>query len=707
MNDACPIPQPAELGPGSPVRLGTHAVAGGVDVAVFSENAALIDLCLFDAAGTEIAQLPLPERTGDIWHGHVPGIGPGQRYGLRAHGAYAPERGHRFNPNKLLLDPYARALDGAVTEAEALYGYDRRSPEGDLSFDARDSAPFVPRAVVTAPPTPHHRLPRPRTAWGDTVLYEAHLKGLTAAMPGVPAEIAGTWDALAHDAVIERLTTLGITALELLPVHEMLDDAFLRARGLANYWGYNTLAFFAPARRYLGPAGEAGIHAAVDRLHAAGIEVILDVVYNHTCEGDGLGPTLSFRGLDNRAYYRLMPHGPRAHINDTGCGNTVNVAHPAVLRLVMDSLRHWVQHYGVDGFRFDLATTLAREEAGFDPRGGFLDALMQDPVLASVKLIMEPWDIGPGGYRLGGFPPGTAEWNDRFRDDVRRFWAGERGTAPGLASRLLGSADVFDRHGRPPWSSVNFVTAHDGFTLADLTAYAEKHNEPNGEGNRDGHGENHSDNLGVEGPTRDPAILAARALRRRNLMATLVLSQGTPMLLAGDEAANSQAGNNNAYCQDNQIGWIDWQAPEGAGLAAFLRRLLALRRDEPVLRQARFLHAQTRAADAAPDVAWQALGGGAPDWGDQGLAALAVRLRGSAEAAPSAGVPGDLLIAVNRTRRPQPLALPAADAPWHRRLDTAAPEAATSREGATATLAPNSVAVFTPYERLDSATVEG
>ncbi|MEM6972389.1 MAG: glycogen debranching protein GlgX [Pseudomonadota bacterium] len=684
---------PADLGPGSPARLGAHIVPGGVDFAVFSANAAKLEVCLFEPGGSEQVRLPLPERTGAIWHGHVPGIGAGQLYGLRAHGAYQPERGARFNPNKLLVDPYATRLAGRVTEAEALYGYDRRHATRDLSFDARDSAPFVPKAVVigTDDTGARARPPRPRHRWDQTVIYEAHLKGLTATMPGVPSGVAGTWEALGHDRVIAHLERLGITALELLPVHAMIDDAFLIEKNLANYWGYNTLSYFAPAKRYLGPAGEAGIIAAVDRLHEAGIEVILDVVYNHTAEGGAIGPTLSFRGLDNASYYRLMPGDQRRYVDDTGCGNTLNLANPFVLRLVMDSLRHWVTHYGIDGFRFDLATTLAREPGGFDPTGGFLDALMQDPVLADVKLIMEPWDIGPGGYQLGNWPAGTAEWNDRFRDDVRRFWRGDAGTAPSLAPRLLGSADIFERGGRPPFSSINFVTAHDGFTLADLTAYATKHNEANGEGNRDGHGENLSDNHGHEGPTDDAAIRAARAQRRRNLMATLMFSQGTPMLLAGDEVTNSQGGNNNAYCQDNSTGWITWpdeqpfaeerreaDRAEALAMLAFAARLIRLRRAHPVLRQTRFLHGHVRAADGCPDVEWLGALDGAPRWDDPGLDVIGLHLRGAAEAPAStaeASDEDDVVIAINRGALPVTFRLPAAPhgLAWWCELDTADP----------------------------------
>ncbi|MEM8819102.1 MAG: glycogen debranching protein GlgX [Pseudomonadota bacterium] len=697
---ASPVtPTEADLGPGSPARLGVHLVGDGANVAVFSENAARIDLCLFDPDGTETAQLPLPEQTGPVWHGHIPGLAEGQLYGLRAHGAYAPERGHRFNHHKLLVDPYARRLAGRVVEADALYAHDQRDPEGDLSFDARDSAPFVPKGVITTAGEYAHRPPRPRRPWGETVIYEAHLKGLTRLMPGIPPGVAGTWEALGQDAVIAHLTRLGITAIELLPVQAFVDDAFLLNRGLRNYWGYNTLAFFAPAPRYLGPSGEAGVLAAIDRLHEAGIEVILDVVYNHTAEGGAMGPTLSFRGLDNASYYRLMPDDPRAYVNDTGCGNTVNAAHPFVLRMVLDSLRHWVEHYRIDGFRFDLATSLAREPAGFDPEGGFLDALRQDPVLADVKLIMEPWDIGPGGYQLGQFPPGMAEWSDRYRDDVRRFWRGDEGATSAVAARLLGSADIFERAGRPAWSSVNLITAHDGFTLADLTAFNGKHNQANGEKNRDGHGANYSDNMGAEGETEDAKINAARARRRRALLATMFLSQGTPMLLAGDELANGQGGNNNAYCQDNVTGWIDWDSHDETladAVAAFAR----LRRALPVLRQTRFLHGQIRAEDEAPDVVWQSLDGGTPAWDDPALSGFALRIRGAAEAPAGAKVEGDALIAVSRAAKEATLKLPTPPhgSIWVRVLDTAVDpvDAETEEAGEVAVIEAGSIVVFVP-----------
>ncbi|MBK0397839.1 glycogen debranching protein GlgX [Limibaculum sp. M0105] len=666
-------PAPAEIRAGSPDRLGAHLTGEGVNFAVFSANAAQIEVCLFDTEGRETARAALPERTGDIWHGEIPGLSAGTLYGLRAHGAYAPERGLRFNAHKLLIDPYTRALSGRFVESDAIYGYDRRAPGADLTFDTRDSAPFVPKCVVVppeaAPPPP------PRRDWGETLIYEAHLKGLTKRFPGLDPELAGTWEALGQPRVIEHLLRLGVTAIELLPVQALRDEGFLIERGLTNYWGYNSIGYFAPEPRYMGPRGREGMRATIAALHGAGIEVILDVVLNHSAEGDHTGPTLSFRGLDNRSYYRLQPGRARFNIDDTGCGNTLDLSNPMVARMALDSLRHWVTDWGVDGFRFDLATTLAREAGGFDPMGGFLDALRQDPVLAGVKLVAEPWDVGPGGYRLGGFPPPFAEWNDRFRDDVRRFWRGDDHAAPDLAARLMGSAEIFDRAGRRSWSSVNYVASHDGFTLADLTTYARRHNEANAEGNRDGHAENFSDNCGTEGPADVAGILLRRARRMRNLLATLFLSQGTPMLLAGDEVGNSQWGNNNAYCQDNGIGWVDWGGADEA-LLRFVARLSAVRRAHPVLRQTRFLHGGTRDEDGAPDVEWQDLAGGALNWRNPRLRGFCLRLRGAAEAPPSARVAGDVLIAVNGTTQAASLAMPAAPdgMRWMRVIDTARPE---------------------------------
>lgn len=667
-----------EILAGSFSRLGAHCDGEGVNFAVFSENAARIELCLFDAQGTETHRVDLPERSGPVWHGYVPGLAPGCRYGYRAHGVYAPERGHRFNPNKLLIDPYARALEGAFVQSDALYGFDIRAPEEDLSFDGRDSAPFVPKSVVLASDgAPERRSdlgPRPRTPWVDSVIYEAHIKGLTQRFEAVDEPLRGTYDALGHPAVVAHLKALGVTAVELLPIQAILDEGFLADKGMVNYWGYNPINYFVADSRYAGPGGVTAFRDSVRRLHDAGIEVLLDVVYNHTAEADQRGPTVSYRGLDNGAYYRLQSGRPRFYADDTGCGNSLRTAHPFVGRLVLDSLRYWVEELGIDGFRFDLATALGREDNGFDPGAGLLDAMTQDPVLCGIKLIAEPWDIGPGGYRLGGFPFPFAEWNDRYRDDVRKFWRGDDRGPHGLAARLLGSAELFDKGGRAAWSSVNLITAHDGFTLADVTAYNEKHNDANQEDNRDGHEANYSDNCGVEGPSDDPAIIARRARRQRNMLTTLFVSQGTPMLLAGDEIANSQGGNNNAYCQDNEIGWIDWPGAD-AELLEFVRRLTELRRAHPALRQGRFLHGRVRAEDNQPDVIWRGFDGGSVNWRDPGLGVFCLRVRGSAEAADPSLVDDDVFLAFNNQQRDRSVALP--DAPegrhWIRCLDTAAP----------------------------------
>ncbi|TVQ54322.1 MAG: glycogen debranching enzyme GlgX [Rhodobacteraceae bacterium] len=652
--------------------MGASVDEAGANFAVFSENAEQIDLCLYAPNGVrEIARLPLPERTGAIWHGHVAGLEPGALYGFRAHGVWAPERGHRFNPAKLLLDPYARALSGPFDPTSALLiGHDPVFGEGVRSNG--DSAPAVPKCVLTPDPEPYGWDERPNTPWEDTLIYEAHVKGLTELHPEVPEALRGTYEGLACPAIIEHLTSLGATAVELLPVHAFMDDGRLLMMGLRNYWGYNSIGFFALEPRYFGPNGIDGFRKTVKTLHAAGIEVILDVVYNHTAEGDHRGPTVSFRGLDNACYYRLQQGRSRRYVNDTGCGNTLNTAHPFVLRLVLDSLRWWVERMGVDGFRFDLGTALAREVHGFNAEGGFLDALRQDPVLNRVKLIAEPWDIGPGGYQLGGWPPPFAEWNDQFRDTARKFWRRDAHAAQDLAERLLGSAGLFDKGGRRAWSSVNFVACHDGFTLADVTAYNEKHNAANGEDNRDGHGDNHSDNCGREGPTDDPVVMEKRGRRRRNLLATLLLSQGAPMLLAGDEIANSQSGNNNAYCQDNEIGWVDWPNAD-ADLLAFTRRLTAFRRRHGVVRQSLFLHGETRPEDGKPDVAWRAFDGGAVDWRDPTLDRFCLLLRGSAEAPGYATTEDAVLIAFNGRGEPASLHLPAAPAGcvWTRALDTA------------------------------------
>ncbi|MFA3919807.1 glycogen debranching protein GlgX [Ruegeria hyattellae] len=656
--------------PGNPHRLGAHFDGGGTNFAVFSENGQQVYLCLYSADGNrEEHRLPLPERTGGIWHGYLPGLQPGTLYGYRVAGPYDPDHGHRFNINKLLLDPYTRELSSDFTDHGATFGYQLGAPQADLSFDARDSAAYVPKSVVPDPVTYTPDAEPLSRGWDNTVIYEAHAKGATIRNPAVPEALRGTFDGLASPQMLDHLTALGITTIELLPVQAIKSESALIQRGLVNYWGYNTIGFFAPEPRYLGPSGVRGFRAMVQRFHAAGIEVILDVVYNHSAEGDHLGPTLSFRGLDNAAYYRLLDGQPRYYVNDTGCGNTLDVRHPIVTRLILDSLRHWVQVMGVDGFRFDLATTLCREDHGFDRRGGFLDALRQDPILSAVKLIAEPWDIGPGGYQLGSFPAEFAEWNDRFRDTVRRFWRGDRQSAQDLGSALLGSADIFDTQGRRVWSSINFAAAHDGFTLTDTTRYAQRHNHANGEDNHDGHHANFSENFGVEGPTDDPDITAARLRRQRNLLATTLLSQGTPMLLAGDEGGHSKRGNNNSYCQDNEVNWIDWSALD-SDLIAFTAALTRFRRDHPVLRQSNFLHGAIRTSDGKSDVEWRDFDGSALNWRDPGLACLCLHLRGNAETPRGTAETDEVLLAFNRADDPQELILPTASRSWAREIDT-------------------------------------
>ncbi len=597
---------------GSPYPLGATFDGEGVNFAVFSANADQIELCLFDADdGHETARIVLPECTDEVWHGRLPGCHPGQLYGYRAHGPYAPERGHRFNPNKLLLDPHARKLAGQIDWTDALHGYRVDNEDADLSFDDRDSAVAMPKAVVTHDTFDWSNDTRPNTPWSKTVIYEAHAKGLTKLLRDVPEAERGTFAGLAHPHVIDHLKALGVTAIELLPIHAFTQDKFLQERGLGNYWGYNTLSFFTPEPRYFAGDTQDELRIAVKALHAAGIEVILDVVYNHSCEGSELGPTLCWRGLDNASYYSLLPDDPRRCLNDTGTGNTFNLTHPRVIQMVTDSLRYWATSFGVDGFRFDLGLTLGRTPHGFDPRAAFLTAVRQDPVLGRLKLLTEPWDVGIGGYQLGNFPPGFSEWNDKYRDTVRSYWAGEPGMRADLAARLSGSGDLFDRRARRPWASLNFLTSHDGFTLADVTAYEQRHNEANGEDNRDGHDDNHSRNWGVEGPTDDPDILDTRDRVRRAMVLTLLASLGTPMLVAGDEFARTQRGNNNAYCQDNEISWLDWSLLDeefGASLFAFTAKVAALRARYAALRSTRFLHGDDIAAElpgeGVNDVEW-------------------------------------------------------------------------------------------------------
>ena len=658
-----------QVGSGSPRKLGATPDESGVNFAVFSRFAERIEVCLFaEDARKETDRIALPERTGDIWHGHIAGLAPGAAYGLRAHGPHAPEQGHRFNPNKLLIDPYARLTTGSFELDDTIFGYCPDAAGADLTFNALDSAHAVPKAVVPQAEQVQ-RFERPETPWDRTVIYEAHVKGLTMQHPRVPPDQRGTFAGMASDPIIEHLLDLGVTAVELLPVHARFDEPDLSRRGLTNYWGYNTIGYFMPEPRYCCSDAIGEFRHMVRRLHAAGIEVILDVVYNHTGEGSELGPTLSFRGLDNASYYRLHAECPRRSVNDTGCGNTLDLSRPMVLRLVLDSLRYWVQEMGVDGFRFDLATTLGREPHGFDPASGFFDALLQDPVLAGCKLIAEPWDVGPGGYQLGGFPPPVAEWNDAYRDGVRKFWRGDVNTVQDLAARLLASADRFDRGGRRPWSSINCVCSHDGFTLEDLVSHGGKHNHANGEGNLDGHDANYSSNCGFEGPTDNPDIRAERARRKRNLIATLLVSQGTPMLLAGDELGNGQSGNNNAYCQDNPLGWIDWdQADED--LSRFVSRMTGIRKDHPVLRQAWFLHGRKRPANMKCDVTWHGPTGVPPDWADPELHHVGLELRCASDAACYASTEDALFIVFNsgdaiRYSLPCP-----EDGHWMRVLDT-------------------------------------
>ncbi|AUH33465.1 glycogen debranching protein GlgX [Paracoccus tegillarcae] len=684
---------------GRPYPLGATFDGEGVNFAVFSQHATKVSLCLFDQDGQESVILDLLERDGHIWHSYISGMQPGQQYGFRVHGPYDPQNGHRFNPHKLLIDPYAKQLTGAPVWDDALYGYTIGSAEGDLSFDKRDSAPFMPRSVVVDPAftwgAAGGALGHP---WNETVIYEAHVKGLTAERRDVPH--AGKFLGMASDPILDHLTKLGITAIELLPVQAFVDDRFLVDRGLRNYWGYMSYGFFAPDPRYLSGGDIAEFQQMVARFHSAGIEVLLDVVYNHTAEGDQMGPTMCFKGFDNASYYRLADNR-RYYQDDTGCGNSLNMDHPFTLRLVMDSLRYWVQVMRVDGFRFDLASTLARTSGSFNRDAPFLRAVRQDPVLNKVKLIAEPWDVGPGGYQLGAFPAPFSEWNDRYRDQVRRFWRGDSGMMPKLSSRVAGSSVRFDHDGRRATSSVNFLTSHDGFTLMDTVSYHSKHNEANGEDNRDGHDHNFSDNCGVEGPTDDAEVIARRARRRRNLMATLMLSQGTPMILAGDELGNSQDGNNNAYAQDNPIGWVNWKDAD-ADFMAFCQRIIAFRKANPILRQRWFLHSLPRSVDGKPDLFWRRADGQpmtVDDWANPELKFLGMEIRmarGTPAYEPRLGV----IYVLFNAGPAQTVMLP--DAPdghvWRRCFDTAQ-EVSLAAAGAKTAIADSSVAVFDLIEK--------
>jgi isoamylase len=591
--------------PGRPYPLGATWDGEGVNFAIFSEHAEKIELCFFDETGRrEIRRVTLPEQTDQVWHCYLPEARPGLSYGYRVYGQYDPSHGLRFNPHKLLLDPYAKQVR-PLSWSDAHFGYKIGHKNEDLSFDRRDSAPGMMKGVVIDSAFSWGADQPPRIPWHQTIIYEVHVKGFTMRHPKVSPKMRGSYAGLATAPVIDYFKRLGVTALELMPVHCFVDDRHLVEKGLRNYWGYNSIGFFAPEPRYSSTGSVTEFKTMVKTLHSAGIEVILDVVYNHTAEGNQMGPTLSFRGLDNSVYYRLVPDNPRYYMDYTGTGNTLNMRHPRVLQLIMDSLRYWVLEMHVDGFRFDLAATLARELHEVDRLGAFLDIIHQDPILSQVKLIAEPWDLGEGGYQVGKFPVGWAEWNDRYRDAVRSYWKGDGGVIGELAYRITGSSDLYARSGRRPYASINFVTAHDGFTLDDLVSYNSKHNEANGEDNRDGTDNNRSWNCGAEGPTEDAQINSLRARQKRNFLATLLLSQGVPMILAGDAIGHTQRGNNNAYCQDNELSWIDWEIkPNDKDLLAFAQLMITLRRNHPVFRRRNFFQGRAIKGAGVKDILW-------------------------------------------------------------------------------------------------------
>ncbi|HTB14359.1 MAG TPA: glycogen debranching protein GlgX [Bryobacteraceae bacterium] len=668
---------------GLPHPIGAFWDGTGTNFAVFSAHATKVELCIFDGKGEqELQRIALPEYTNQIWHGYLPEVQPGTPYGYRVHGPNEPDEGHRFNPNKLLLDPYAGAEIGELTWNPALFGY-RMETGDDLTFDERDSAPFMPKCTVIDPQFDWTGSRAGKNIpWDDTIIYEMHVKGYTKCHPAVPVNIRGTYEGLATKEVLSYIRALGVTTVELLPIHKFVSESHLLEKGLTNYWGYNSISFFAPDPRYAANPADSlrEFKEMVARFHDAGLEVILDVVYNHTAEGNEKGPTLSFKGIDNCAYYRLIPDKKRYYVNDTGTGNTVNLSHPRVIQMVTDSLRYWVQQTHIDGFRFDLGTILAREYGGFDKHSGFLKACLQDPVLGTVKLIAEPWDCGPGGYQVGEFPPGWAEWNDKFRDDTRDFWRGELAMSQ-LADRLSASARLFNHLGRKPWASVNFVTAHDGFTLNDVVTYNEKHNEANQEGNKDGSNNNRSWNCGVEGPSDDPGVKALRGRQMRNMLSTLLLAQGTPMMLAGDEFGRTQQGNNNAYCQDDEISWVNWSLlDKNAQLTTFVRKLCGLRHQYPILRRNLFLNGEHIEELDVRDVTWINTHGmpmGNGDW-DAPVRCFGMLLDGRAQTTGirQRGNEATMLMVMNGHHEGVDFTLPdsAGAASWSLLMDTNMPE---------------------------------
>jgi isoamylase len=672
--------------PGRPDPRGATWDGEGVNFALFSENAERVELCVFDDAGRrQLQRIALSERTDQVWHCYLPEARPGMLYGYRVYGRYRPDEGSRFNPHKLLLDPYAMQIVGALRWSDALFGYTPGHRREDLSYDRRDSAGGMPKCKVIDPAFTWGDDRGPDVPWHEMVIYELHVRGYTMQHPDVPPQLRGTYAGLATAPVIDYLKRLGVTTIELMPVHAFVDDRRLVEQGLRNYWGYNTIGFFAPDARYSASGKVNEFKTMVKTLHSAGFEVILDVVYNHTAEGNHLGPTLCFRGIDNVSYYRLQHDEKRLYTDYTGTGNTLDMQHPRVLQLLMDSLRYWVTEMHVDGFRFDLASALARELHDVNRLGAFFDILRQDPVLSRVKLIAEPWDLGEGGYQVGNFPPGWAEWNDKYRDTMRAYWKGDGGLIGEFSRRLTGSSDLYGRHGRLPHASINFITAHDGFTLDDLVSYNEKHNEANLEENRDGNNNNLSWNCGVEGPTDDPAVNALRARQKRNMLATLLLSQGVPMLVAGDEIGRTQNGNNNAYCQDNGLSWLDWgEDPERAKLRDFVRRMVHLRRTHPVFRRRHFFQGRPLHGSEAKDIVWLKPDGSemtAEEWNQDFARCLGVYLAGSAltevDARGQRVVDDDFVVLFNAHHDPVPFRLPAktlaphGDGQWQAIVDTA------------------------------------